>query len=385
VATGLEQAARVVTPEGHFFAGYYDIPVWDETSRFLLALKVPFMDHEPAAEDVAEMGVVDARTGAFEKFGETTAWNFQQGCFLQWLPEKGKRKVIYNVRGADLFGCVVKDLDSGAERMFPFPVGGVSNDGRYGLTLNFSRLHRVRPGYGYAGVTDRYASQRRPETDGVGLLDLATGQWRLALSVADAYAYLGKPSELFDREAWFNHVAFNTTDTRFSVLYRWRHERRHLTEFFAANLDGSDLRRFPTRLMTSHYDWRDEKYVLAFARMPEGGDKFWLFPDGEGETSVVADGVYTGDGHCCYSHDRKWFLNDTYPDENKERSLFIYNVAERRSVLLGKYDHSTAVPAPCRCDLHPKWSPDDRFISFDSIHEGRRAVYVVDVSKHTRG
>jgi Tol biopolymer transport system component len=31
-------------------------------------------------------------------------------------------------------------------------------------------------------------------------------------------------------------------------------------------------------------------------------------------------------------------------------------------------------------DLHPRWSPDDRQICFDPVHEGHRRVYLMDVS-----
>ena len=34
-----------------------------------------------------------------------------------------------------------------------------------------------------------------------------------------------------------------------------------------------------------------------------------------------------------------------------------------------------------RCDPHPRWSWDEKQICFDSVHEGSRQVYVVDVSE----
>jgi len=32
-----------------------------------------------------------------------------------------------------------------------------------------------------------------------------------------------------------------------------------------------------------------------------------------------------------------------------------------------------------RCDLHPRWRPDGKLLGFNSLHEGTRQVYVIDV------
>lgn len=285
-----------------------------------------------------------------------------------------------------MFVSFVLDMQTGEKALMPKAVAALSEDGRYGLTLNFARLHRTRPGYGYAGVADRYAGMACPETDGVGLLDLKTGEWELALSLPELYAAVGKPADRKHSDMWVNHLIFNTTGTRFGLLYRWRVGAGHLTECFTANADGTELVRTPWRGMTSHYDWRDEKTILAYARTPEGGNGFWLVTDGEEGAEPIMQEHFKSDGHCSYSNDRKWILNDTYPQgERSERGLFIYNVAEDRPVNLGRYYADPSVPGPCRSDLHPKWSRDDRFVAFDSIHEGHRGVYVMDVSGFTKG
>ena len=36
-----------------------------------------------------------------------------------------------------------------------------------------------------------------------------------------------------------------------------------------------------------------------------------------------------------------------------------------------------------RCDLDPNWSRDGRSVCIDSIHEGSRQVYILDVSELT--
>ena len=43
---------------------------------------------------------------------------------------------------------------------------------------------------------------------------------------------------------------------------------------------------------------------------------------------------------------------------------------------ISKYDHSAI-----RCDLHPKWSADGRYVSVDTMHDGVRSIYLYDINK----
>ena len=38
-----------------------------------------------------------------------------------------------------------------------------------------------------------------------------------------------------------------------------------------------------------------------------------------------------------------------------------------------------------RCDLHPKWSFDGRYICVDTVHKGFRQMYVYDVERVVAG
>ena len=74
-------------------------------------------------------------------------------------------------------------------------------------------------------------------------------------------------------------------------------------------------------------------------------------------------------------------LTDEYPDDNSQQALFLWHMAEEYRVDLGSYFSPLPFRGEIRCDLHPRWSRDERMVSFDSIHEGSRQVYVIDVSQ----
>src|SRR5438045_1609000 len=72
---------------GHHSFGYYDKTPWDVSGRYLLASRAPFCHRSPRADEPATLGLVDLHDGdRFLPFAETLAWNWQQGCMLQWLP-----------------------------------------------------------------------------------------------------------------------------------------------------------------------------------------------------------------------------------------------------------------------------------------------------------
>jgi len=94
---------------------------------------------------------------------------------------------------------------------------------------------------------------------------------------------------------------------------------------------------------------------------------------------IVDANFFRQDGHCSYSPDRNWLLYDSYPDKDRMRHLYVYNIRKRHAVTLGSYHAPSASIADIRCDLHPRWSRSGRLISFDSWHEGQRHVYCMDL------
>ena len=54
-------------------------------------------------------------------------------------------------------------------------------------------------------------------------------------------------------------------------------------------------------------------------------------------------------------------------------------------VPLGEYlsPPEANTPAEIRCDPHPRWNRQGTQVCFDSLHEGHRQVYVMDVSEVT--
>ncbi|MHB9133934.1 MAG: hypothetical protein ACYDBB_22940 [Armatimonadota bacterium] len=368
---------RLTPAGGHYFYGYYDNPAWDGSDRFHLCAHVPFWDRLQTGEDVAELGMVRLADGAYLPIAETNAWNFQQGAMLQWHPAAPEEEVIFNRFQDGRYVGVIRNIHSGAERLLSRPVANVSPDGRYALGINFSRLFDFRPGYGYANLPDPYAGVAQPEEDGIFLVDLAGGESRLVLSYPEIARL--SPAYAQGRKLLVNHITFNTDGTRFVFLVRdfptdgiqWR------TAIFTANADGSHPSCLQDYGYASHYCWRDAEHVL-FHCEAGGAWALYLLTDQSAERQLIDPSFFTADGHCFYSPDRRWLLYDSYPVDDY-RQLYLYDCAAGRGITLGRFYADPAIAGDIRCDLHPRWNRAGTAISFDSIHEGFRGVYRMDI------
>ncbi len=377
-----ELPIRAVTKgQRHHFFGYYDKSPWDDAMERVLGLEVGFMDRPPTGRDVAVIGVMDvARDYTWQPVAETRAWCWQQGAMLRWLPGSGDREIIYNDLQEGQFVAVIHDLTTDTKRILPRPVYALTPDGRAAVTVNFTRLDHFYAGYGYAGgPEDGQLENPAPDDEGVWWMDLTTGQSRLVVSLAELAAYRSHP-RMAGRPRYLNHLQFNSAGTRFIMLDRWMADLGHLTRLYTAGPDGPDLYLLADDDLVSHFDWCGAEKVLAWARTPELGEHYLLFTDQSEEVEVVGAGVLDQDGHCSYSPDRRWLLTDTYPDCEEKRTLILYELASGRRHNVGRLYSPAPASDDLRCDLHPRWSPDGRQVCFDSIHEGSRQMYVMDVS-----
>jgi hypothetical protein len=168
---------RAITkgPKFHWF-GYYDKLEFDPTGRYVLANEVDFEGRSPRAEDKIRIGMVDLKDNdRWIDLGETRAWNWQQGCMLQWVPGS-RTEVLWNDRVDGAFVSHILDVKSGRKRTIPHAVYTLAASGQWGITCDFRRLNDVRPGYGYAGIVDPNRDKLIPEDAGIWKVDLTTGQ-----------------------------------------------------------------------------------------------------------------------------------------------------------------------------------------------------------------
>ena len=380
---------RTITrgPKFHWFA-YYDKLQFSPDNRFVLGNQVGFEHRSPKPDDVIQVGMVDLQEGdRWIELGESRAWNWQQGCMLQWVPGT-ESTVLWNDRAGDRFVCHLLDVKTGAKRTLPHPVYAVSPDGKWGISPDFRRLNDTRPGYGYAGIPDPNAGVLAPADAGLWKIDLETGRQELLITFAQAAAIPHEGGFSPNAKHWFNHLLVSPDGRRFIFLHRWKGDgdRSFHTRLFTANADGSDLYILDPLGKTSHFVWRDPGHVCAWAYHPSHGERFYVFKDKTREVEVVGKDRMPVNGHNTYvpGTNNEWILNDSYPNRQRMQIPYLYHVPSDRRIDLGEFHSPAFYTGEWRCDTHPRTSRDGQWVCIDSPHQGGRQMHLIRIAELIR-
>lgn len=374
-----------------YFFGYYDKSPWDITDRYVLCLRANNTWSDVSPREKAEILLIDTEKDENSQervkvIAETNSWNVQQGCMLQWLGPDYSSNILYNDCRNGKYISVILNIKTMNEKIIPAPVYTVSSDGKFALTLDFSRLYNLRPGYGYYNVPETTKDIPLPDTAAIWKVSLETGEVTELLKYTD-FAKFQPRYEMKEKGTVHkvNHLMLSPNNKRFMVLYRWFNGERKYTRLITCNIDGSDMYVLSDDDMVSHCFWKDDNHILAFENKKTSGIGYYLMKD-KTQEYIHCWPEMTGDGHPSFSPDSKLVVTDTYPNRSRISSIKIMDgdvtkneVNEVAKVFSPfKYDNDT------RCDLHPRWNHGGNTICFDSVYEGHRGLYTVNVGEYCK-
>ena len=375
VAGGERGAAAGAALEECFF-GYFGMQPWSRDGRRQL-----FHRWRPPDGRTVGICVRDGRSATEIMIAESRAWNFQQGAMAQWLPRQGSEAIVFNDAVDRKLVCRMISAD-GSEVVVPWPIQALHPQRAEALSINYRRLARIRPEYGYDVDVENFAPDQPVERDGLWRVDLDSGAASLIVPLA-VLAGTKPRSDMAAADHKVNHAVYSPAGTRFVFMHRWLGANGKFSRLYVANADGSDLQLLLDHRLVSHYAWRDERRLLVWARAPDAGDRYYLLDVTTGAREPCCAGSLdrNGDGHPSFSPDGRWIVTDSYPDRGRMRRLLLCRPDAGLVVEAGAFHSPWRYDGPDRCDLHPRWSPDGTRISIDSSHEGVRWTYVVDVSR----
>ncbi len=371
-------------PNHEYFFGYYDKCPWDATDRFMLCMRANDTWSDVSPKENADIILIDLSLpetdqSRVKKIAETSSWNVQQGCMLQWLGPDFSSRVLFNDFRDGKYVTVIKEIKSGAERVINAPVYTVSADGKTALSLDFSRLYNLRPGYGYYNVPEKTKGVALPDATAVWKIDLENGKIEELLTYKDFASFQPRP-EMGEKDSVHkvNHLMLSPSGKRFMVLYRWFVGERKYTRLITCNIDGTDMYVLSDDDMVSHCFWKDNHHILAFENKKEGGPGYYLMKD-KTQEYIHCWPDLTGDGHPSYSTDRSCIVTDSYPDRARVQYIRVMKSENSKPEIIAKVFSPFKYNNDTRCDLHPRWNRSGNGICFDSVYEGHRGVYYVGV------
>jgi len=369
----IERISNPGTKENPKYTGFwfYDEFQFDKTDRYMLGMTVHFSDREVTADDVGEIGYFDLENNnQWTKIGETTAWNWQQGCRLQWRPNSDE--IVWNDHSDDKshYVCRVYNFKTKEYRTLPKMIYDISSDGKYALLHDFSRMKHA--GTSYAGVPDPYENLQYTDQIFIEKMDMETGESEKLVhleqlaNIAFPDGYDGKTNLYFFREGW------NPSGTRFITFLRNMDSPNRHVSGWSISAEGSDIRYFFDN--PSHHAWVNDSVLFEgryFATIKDDG------------TGIVNEPLAKVDANIDPTilpvpYD-DWILGDTYVLDGLQH-VFLFYKPTKLFVPLARLKGLGAEDGIFRVDIHARCSRDGRKVAFDATFEGLgRQLYLMDI------
>ena len=376
-------------PAHHYFGyiGHVQNIPWNGSGRWIAGLRVGFQDRMPGPADAAEIVLLDVHNEyAVRPVAHSLGWNPQQGTMLYWNPDARDTQLFFNDRDAatgKVF-CALLDVERGERlREYRFddaPVGngGVSQAGGRFAAINYARMARLRLVTGYPGAWDWTEGVAAPADDGVFIVDIASGERRLAASFEQLRDFLApRHPRIVDTPLFINHTLWNRDGDRlfFFVRGNFADRENRINVPVTMWADGSGLTEQRV-FIGGHPEWE-----LGARMIGAVGDDLVLYDTDRQEiveTLGTREIFPQAGGDTALSPDAGWIVNGS-----TEGSSYVYTVlrrsdgAWRRTPPLNRTGFESG---DLRLDPAPCWNRTSDRILFPGLAEdGTRQMFLLQV------
>lgn len=371
--------------EGYFF-GFHDVSPFSRDGEMILSNKLELSEDPmrmPEARDPLTIGYWDKGLSQFKALAQTHAWNYHKGCRLQWLGEDCKKIIFNDAEGGKIDARIIS-IEGTIQTHIDYPIDTVSHNGKYATSFSYERLNRYMPGYGYVYKDEPFFDESTSNKTGLFLLDLQHNTRKLIVTLEELVD-IQHNSTMNGAHHYVTHTEFSPDDSRIAFLHRWTFDDpdKRYTRLITCKLDGSDIHVSETSGMVSHYCWDKKHGVLAYCQV-NGVDGHYIFSDHSLRNPIRVAEDLNSDGHQSYVPGTDLFVTDTYPDKRRYAKIYISDINTKLSrqivdIKSPKKFQSPSLENHWACDLHPRISPDGKYLCFDSVHSGKRSLCIMEL------
>ena len=347
------------------FFGYYDLKSYNRVGDKLIAHIVD-KDANPV-NNPAEIAWFEPGNGTPHIVGQTRAWCWQQGARLRWHPTEPDC-ILYNDFKDDRYVLVKTNVIDNKTEIIGTALYDVDTSFMFGLTLNYSRLQRMRAGYGYLILEDPHMGQKAPVNDGVFRVNMQTGEKKLLYSLKD----LAKGVE-DDGFHYINHLSFSPDGQHFIFFHIWTQSDGWKMRLYVSNITGTQLKRLTDNIIMSHYCWTDNDNLIVTTNEGE----YLHLNIQNGCQHKIKEEHLIRDGHPSRYHDG--FISDTYPLKDHTQRVFYCNMDGTGYREIASVFSDPTKYGEHRCDLHPRVEADGRITIDTTAVGGVRSMVAFDI------
>lgn len=361
----------------HVFSGYYDIAPDNPFNPN--EILVHCLDRQTRnAEGEILLCVANVEDEIITPLSSSKAWCWQMGSRARW--GIAKEGFYYNDcrPSSDGYCCKWFDRNTGTSMVVaPKALYDISKDETFGISTDFSRLGRLRPGYGYTNYADETQGDLAPASVGLEWLSLTDGSACMLVSLAELSSML---PESRDGESYINHIAISPHGKKVMFFFIWTTAQ---SPGWKATLWVSDLTSGAAKCLektdqVSHYCWIDDERIIVTGVTAEDRKGFYrVYYSGSGSYEAIDSELLVRDGHPTISRLRNGFYSDTYPDDDYMQDFFFYDM-ERGLMPIAKLFHDPRMYGERRCDLHPHYFRSSETVALDTTClGGKRSVALI--------
>jgi Tol biopolymer transport system component len=361
----------VSVDDNESFFGYYDKSPWSSKGCYLF--------NSVGKNKYLEICIKDTPHSEPKVISRSRTWNWQQGSMAQWWGEDSK--IIYNdIVEEKVLGSKIINMYGDIIRQYEFPVQSISPSNDYFVSLNYARLAKLRPDYGYTNIFSNFYPSMPDDKDGLWVVSSSNGAAQLIVSLYQL-KNIKYNETMKGAQHKINHAIISPDGKRILFMHRWFSSSGKSTRLYTISPDGDNIYLLFESSMISHCSWRDNSTIIVWGNTRIHGDAYHMLKDMTSEVDIIGGGVFDiyGDGHPSFSPSGRWLLTDTYPNRSRMQSLLLFDTYEKEIHNLGSFLSPLKFKGEYRCDLHPRWSPDGSQISIDSSHSGNRKNYIINV------
>lgn len=364
--------------KNELFFGYYDKYPMNNSDFMLLNMTSYSTKKAPSTRYPISVLLINMKQREVLLEIKTRAYNWQQGCRVHWL---NNDLFILNDFDSDLQKYIARVFSVSnlkEVKSFDYPVQdsfGID----YFLSINYQRINTLRPDYGYRNLSKMSIIElKRLDNDGIWKINYRTGKSNLLYSL-EQIANFETTNVNLKAFHKVNHLMINKTGDKFIFIHRYLKKNVRFDRLLLADVQGNLLKVLADNEMVSHCCWLNENTIFAYLRGIDNIDSYYSIDIHTGKMTLFDNSLFRkfGDGHP--SSNGRFILSDSYPDKALHQHLLLYDIKNGDAKELGSFFHGLSYNEETRCDLHPRLSPDAKRVFFDSVCNGKRQLYYIDL------